>query len=214
MNLKEAFRYQNFLDGLMSSAVISIQQREHCLNVKKTHHCSKVNAEAEDYVEDVEVGEEFIPNDDVIRFVEYLIEEKEKLSVEINNAKASISFDIDAATATNKYRQMVHNAIKGMLRHKPNTRIEAGCGYKFNVDGNQTSYRYDVEVESVEAYDKKMAKEVMRKTISDADEISTMIDSAKVTTVVNYNPPFDVNDNFNDVIEIFLQNYGEDKKTE
>lgn len=31
MNLKEAFRYQNFLDRMFGAAALSIQKRDHCL---------------------------------------------------------------------------------------------------------------------------------------------------------------------------------------
>ena len=41
MNLKESFRYQNFLDMMMRAASASIQQRDHCLKVTKTHLRSK-----------------------------------------------------------------------------------------------------------------------------------------------------------------------------
>ncbi len=56
MNLKEAFRYQNFLDTLLNGAVSSLTHPNHCLKVTKTHHCSKANSEAEDFVEEVEAG--------------------------------------------------------------------------------------------------------------------------------------------------------------
>lgn len=204
MNLKEAFRYQNFLDTLMRSAVSSIQQKEHCFAVTKTHHCNKVNPDVQDYDELVEV-DAFTSNDDVISFIMYLIDEKEKLTAAIGKAKASIDFDIDAATEQNKFRQQAHMAIKSMLRFVPNTKIETGYGYKFNVEGNQTSYRYDVEVKSEEAYDKSKAKTVMRKVIADADTTSSKIDAAKINTVVEYMPPFDVNESFDDVMATFLE---------
>ncbi len=59
MNLKEAFRYQNFLDTLLNGAVSSLTHPNHCLKVTKTHHCSKANSEAEDFVEEVEAGRLF-----------------------------------------------------------------------------------------------------------------------------------------------------------
>lgn len=204
MNLKEAFRYQTFLDSLMHQAIMSVQSREHCLVVTKTHLRSKVNAEAEDFTEQVEV-DEFFKNDDVISFMEFLIGEKAALTIAIDKAKASIEFDIDAATAQNKFRQMMHNSLKYMIGYAPAKKIERGVGYKFNVEGNQTEYRYDVEVSSEEAYDKNRAKSVMRRVISDADEISTKIDAAKINTIVEYEPPFNVNESFNDVMTAFIE---------
>lgn len=208
MNLKEAFRYQNFLDGLMNSSVSSITQREHCLSTTKHHLCNKVNPDAEDFTEDV-VTDEFVPNDVIIGFMMYLIDEKELLTKAINNAKKSIDFDIDAAVEKNKFRQNVYRSLKSMMRYTSSKRIEFAYGYKFNVEGNQTQYRYDVCVETKDAYDKKEAKNIMRKVISDSDITSADIDAAKINTMVEYEPPFDVNESFEDVIDIFIRSRAE-----
>ena len=82
MNLKESFRYQNFLDMMMRAASASIQQRDHCLKVTKTHLRSKANPDASDVTETVE-GEVFFANDDVVAFMAWLVKEREKLTTAI-----------------------------------------------------------------------------------------------------------------------------------
>lgn len=203
MNLKESFRYQNFLDMMMRAASASIQQRDHCLKVTKTHLRSKANPDASDFTETVE-GEVFFANDDVVAFMAWLVKEREKLTTAIGAAKASIGFDIDAAIETNKFRQTVNGSIKNMLRYTPTKRVEQGRDYKFNVEGNQTPYIYEIEVVSEEAYDKTGAKTLMREMISKADEVSAAIDAAMINTKVDYEPVFDVNETFDDVMTDFL----------
>lgn len=203
MNLKESFRYQNFLDMMMRAASASIQQRDHCLKVTKTHLRSKANPDASDVTETVE-GEVFFANDDVVAFMAWLVKEREKLTTAIGAAKASIGFDIDAAIETNKFRQTVNGSIKSMLRYTPTKRVEQGRDYKFNVEGNQTPYIYEIEVVSEEAYDKTGAKTLMREMISKADEVSAAIDAAMINTKVDYEPVFDVNETFDDVMTDFL----------
>lgn len=203
MNLKESFRYQNFLDMMMRAASASIQQRDHCLKVTKTHLRSKANPDASDVTETVE-GEVFFANDDVVSFMAWLVKEREKLTTAIGAAKASIGFDIDAAIETNKFRQTVNGSIKNMLRYTPTKRVEQGRDYKFNVEGNQTPYIYEIEVVSEEAYDKTGAKTLMREMISKADEVSAAIDAAMINTKVDYEPVFDVNETFDDVMTDFL----------
>lgn len=204
MNLKESFRYQNFLDMMMRAASASIQQRDHCLKVTKTHLRSKANPDASDVTETVE-GEVFFANDDVVAFMAWLVKEREKLTTAIGAAKASIGFDIDAAIETNKFRQTVNGSIKNMLRYTPTKRVEQGRDYKFNVEGNQTPYIYEIEVVSEEAYDKTGAKTLMREMISKADEVSAAIDAAMINTKVEYEPVFDVNETFDDVMTDFLE---------
>lgn len=203
MNLKESFRYQNFLDMMMRAASASIQQRDHCLKVTKTHLRSKANPDASDVTETVE-GEVFFANDNVVAFMAWLVKEREKLTTAIGAAKASIGFDIDAAIETNKFRQTVNGSIKNMLRYTPTKRVEQGRDYKFNVEGNQTPYIYEIEVVSEEAYDKTGAKTLMREMISKADEVSAAIDAAMINTKVDYEPVFDVNETFDDVMTDFL----------
>ena len=80
----------------------------------------------------------------------------------------------------------------------PTKRVEQGRGYKFNAEGNQMPYLYEIEVSTTEAYDKTEAKQYMRSVIADADKVSADIDSAMINTQVDYTPKFDVNDTFED----------------
>lgn len=203
MNLKESFRYQNFLENMLAYAGNSLTDREHSLTITKNHLRKKANAEAEDMMETVDVGE-FFKNDDVLKFMTMLVEERSKLTNAIGKAKASIGFDLDAAIETNKFRQTVANRVKTMLRFTASKRTERGTDYKFNVEGNQTQYYYDIEVKANEAFDRSVAKDTMWKLILEADKVSAEIDSAMINTMVEYDAPFNVNDSFEDVMTDFL----------
>ena len=203
MNLKESFRYQNFLENMLAYAGNSLTDREHSLTITKNHLRKKANAEAEDMMETVDVGE-FFKNDDVLKFMTMLVEERSKLTNAIGKAKASIGFDLDAAIETNKFRQTVANRVKTMLRFTASKRTERGTDYKFNVEGNQTQYYYDIEVEANEAFDRSVAKDTMRKLILEADKVSAEIDSSMINAMVEYDAPFNVNDSFEDVMTDFL----------
>ena len=208
MNLKEAFRYQNFLDRIFGAACISIEKRDHCLTQTRNHLYNKVNPDMENVKEEVKTEEDFFANDDVIQAMLFLIEEKEKLSIAINKAKESIDMDIDAAVSVNKYRQLLNKSVAFMMRLNPCTRIETGIAQKFNSTGDPVDYKYDVEVTSVEAYDRKAAKKIMKEVISEADKTSAAIDFVKVNTTVDYTPVFDVNDSFEDVMNKFFEIQG------
>lgn len=203
MNLKESFRYQNFLDGKLNDARYSIADRTHALKVTKVHLKKKANPDAEDITEVVEV-EEFIPNDDVIAFMCWLVAERQKLTEAICAAKASLGFSLDAAIEANKFRQYTASAVKGMLKYTPSKKTEQGRDYKFNVEGNQTPYYYDIETSFEEAFTRDSAKKVVRDMITAADKTSAEIDSAMINTVVDYKPVFDVNDSFEDVMAEFI----------
>lgn len=208
MNLKESFRYQKFLDGLMRSAASNLQNPCHSLKTTKVHLRHAVNSEAEDMTEVVQDGG-FVPNDTVLDFMAHLIDEREKLSIAISNAKQSVGFDIDAAIETNKFRQTLNSAVRQMLRHVGTKRRVKESDYKFDINGQQVPYRYDVEITATENYDKAAAKKLMRETITKADEVSAAVDAAMINTVVEYKPLYDVNETFDDVLDAFIQNHPE-----
>lgn len=203
MNLKEAFRYQNFLERMMKEAMFSISNKEHCLAVTKTHLRKRVNPNAEDMQETVDV-EPFFKNDDVLRFMEWLVQERGYLTHAINQAKRESAMDMDAAIETNKFRQQVSTALKSMLRYTPRKSTERGCDFTFNNEGNQTTYYYDVDVESTEAFDRAGAKHLLRSITAESDDVSAQIDSVLVNSCVKYEPKYNVNESFEDVMDAFI----------
>lgn len=208
MNLKESFRYQKFLDNLMWSAKNSIQNREHSLKITRYHLIHNANPDADDAIETVECSEPFFPNDQVIEFMKCLVCEKDNLSHAISAAKEKAEIDIDAAIETNKFNRSMVDAIKGMMRFNPYKRTERGSAYKFDVNGVQQQYSYDIQANAEEAFDRAKAKDTVRKAVADADRLSAAIDAAMINTVVNYEPPFDVNDSFEDAMSIFVESLG------
>ena len=82
MNLKEAFRYQNFLDRIFGAACISIEKRDHCLTQTRNHLYNKVNPDMENVKEEVKTEEDFFANDDVIQAMLFLTDENADTSLE------------------------------------------------------------------------------------------------------------------------------------
>ena len=80
MNLKESYRYANYLDGLLSTAYTYLRNKGFVTTTVEEHLRKQSNPDVEN--ETIEVQKpfdvEFKPND-VIDFVVKVIEEKEKL---------------------------------------------------------------------------------------------------------------------------------------
>lgn len=62
-----------------------------------------------------------------------------------------------------------------------------------------------MEVTTTENYDKAAAKSLMRGMIEKADQVSADVDAAMINTAVDYDPPYNVNDTFDDVMETFIK---------
>lgn len=152
MNLKDAFRYQKFLNKLSEDAICSITSRENCLRTTKTHKRSLVKPDADDYVETIDNENPFTV-DDLIAFMKELSIEKEYLTCQINIAKSSCDFDIDSLIESNKINQNMCKAIKTALSIMPFSYTEKAKDYKFDINGIQIPYYYDVEIDETRIFD-------------------------------------------------------------
>ena len=206
MNLKEAFRYQNFLDKMMSEACGSITRGDHCLKTTYRHLRSKACKDAVDEDIPQEVSE-FFCNDEVIGFMGFLIEQRKALSDAIGVAKSSLEFDLDSALEANKFRQRYCSALKNMLSAKARKTTSKGSDYKFDVNGVQSPYYYPLEIISEEAFDREASKVLMRECLLEADKTSAVIDAAMINTSVAFEPVIDVNDTFDDAMVFFTAEY-------
>lgn len=202
MNLKEAFRYQNFLDRVFTQVASAMIYPDNLLQVTKNHMRSKAISSAEDETEKVEVPELICPKAAVTLALQ-IIDEREKLTTAIGAAKQSLPgelADMDAAIEANKYRQLAAERIRMMLKTKAGKRVEKGTGYTFNSEGNQVSYYYDVEVSTEERFDREKMKSIMQDLLKKSDQVSVQIDEAVVNTKVEYEAPWDVNTSLEDLI--------------
>ena len=78
-----------------------------------------------------------------------------------------------------------------------------GTGYCFNNEGNQVSYRCDVKRVTTIHFDRNRIRRMCAELSRRADTVSTVLDTALITTEVDYTPPFDVNDTFAEAFGIF-----------
>ncbi|MCM1500419.1 MAG: hypothetical protein NC124_18310, partial [Clostridium sp.] len=145
MNLKESYRYANYLDKLLETAYMYLRNKGFVTTTTQNHLRSKVNNEAED--ETIEVQKpydvEFTPMN-IVDFVVRVIVEKEKLVDAIAIAKAGAEINIDNAVAMNKKKQGFANVLNSMANIKASETQSSGKSYKFDSNGEQKPYFYDV----------------------------------------------------------------------
>ena len=211
MNLKEAFRYQNKIQALMDEAQSILDCDANVTKVENTFLRHKVMAEAEDEtvlaVPETEYYEQITS---IAQFLLYLLGEKEKLFAAIRKAKDAMDIDMDSEVSLNAARQSIARTFTRMndLRHSEQTIPNGGTGYRFNAEGNQISYRCDVKRVTTINYDRNVIRRELSKLNKSSDETSAKLDLCLVTSTVDYEPPFDVNDSFADAFERFMEKAG------
>lgn len=203
MVLKEAYRYQNYLDKLIDEAQSYLLKKDFITKTIQKHNRKKANPDAEDETVDVKTSYtvDFTPMN-LVDFIMKAIDEKEKLSNAIVQAKKTTEIDIDASVSMNKIKQQYINVLTMMVNTKSSEKITQGAGYKFNADGNQTLYYYDVENITKISYDRNDIRGIIKKLNKETDEISSKLDIIQLTTEVDYIPieGWDIGDTLEDVV--------------
>ena len=201
MNLKESYRYANYLDSLLRRAYSYLNSNGFVTTTVEEHLRSKSNPDVDD--ERIEVKSpydvEFTPND-VINFVVKVLNEKEKLSDAIAKAKSTTEIDIDNAVAMNKKKQQFVGVLNEIADIKPSETKTTGKAYKFDINGEQKPYVYDVNRKTSINFDRNDVRKLVKKYLKETDEISAKLDLIEITTQVDIEPKFDVNDKFEELV--------------
>ena len=200
MILKEAFRYQKCLSTMISKAEALLSMSTFTTTTVQVHHKNKMNQEAEDETVTVEKPiTDFTPMD-VVNFIVEAIKEKENLSNAITEAKKHTEIDLDSSVSLNQIKQGYVTYLRRMAAMTSSERKTSATDYKFDVEGKQTSYRYDVTETTTIDFDRNDVRNLAKKYQKECDEISAKLDLLTITTEVDFTPKWDVNDTLEEII--------------
>lgn len=201
MNLKESYRYANYLDRLLTIASTYLSNKGFVTTTEQNHLRSKANPDAQD--EKIAVQKpydvDFTPND-IINFAVKIINEKEKLFPAIAEAKAGTYINIDNAIAMNKKKQSLVSILNSIVSIKSSETQSMGKDYKFDINNEQKPYSYQIVSKTSIDFDRNSVKGLIKKYTKECDEISSKLDEIEITTQVDFTPLFDVNDSFEDLV--------------
>lgn len=203
MNLKEAFRYQNKLQWLMTEAEEILRRDRNVVKVEQTALLHKVNPDAVDETT-IEPADTVYADQitDIAVLLMFLLGERERLSRAIREAKKAMDMDFDGEVSLNTRRQELASIFRNMVQLRSSETVISGggVGYKFNAEGNQVSYRCDLKTVTTINFDRSKIRSYAAALSRKADEISADLDKRMVNTEVSYEAPFDVNDTFAEVL--------------
>ena len=208
MNLKEAFRYQNKLGSLMDEAQSILGRDGNITKVENTYLRKKVFDGAEnETVIDTPPTEFADKITEIVRFLMYLMEQREVLSKAIHAAKNALPIDMDSEVGLNAKRQEIARVLKRManVRNSEVLINGGGTGYRFNQEGNQVTYRCDVRRVTTINFDRKVVRNFAAEMNRRADAVSSELDRCLVNSEVAYEAPFDVNDSFAEIFGAYAE---------
>lgn len=211
MNLKEAFRYQNKLQALMTEAESILMNDRNITKVQTTVFHKKAIPELENEVTDEVAPSEYADRiNDVVAFLLHLLDEHEKLAKGIHDAKAALPIDMDNEVSLNGKRQRIASTLRRMVDLRSSEQLipGGGTGYRFNAEGNQVSYRCDAKRVTTINFDRNKMRSNLSALSKKSDEISAELDRCMVNSQVAYEVPYDVNDSFAAIFEAYLEGQG------
>ena len=183
MNLRESFQYMNFLDTNISKVNMLLYDESNLVTVQQEHLKKAANPNAED--------EKIVkPKDlrcspmDLINFLDELVEEKEKVSKAIYEAKSKTEVNLDHAVSINKAKQKQLNTLKRLVVLKP-------------------SESEGFEVQTID-YDRNKVRNKYRALSKECEEMSTLIDKIQINTEVDCEPKWRISDTLDDMLGIDL----------
>lgn len=203
MVLKEAYRYQKFLSQMIQSAEYYLYKKDFVTTVEQYHERKKSNPDAENEIvqkENLTKSSVDFSVNDLLKFIPELLEEKENLSIAINKAKNTTEIDIDASLSMNKQKQEFIRVLNDMNSKKSCEKTITGKGYKFNVNNEQVPYIYDVVEKTTIDFDRNTVKALIKKYSKETDHVSTMLDRIVLTTQVDFDPKYDINDTLEELL--------------
>lgn len=206
MILKEAFRYQNYLKTLQNDIYVYLRNRDNVVKNTETHFYSKSNNDKNDE-EIVTVGK--IEPNKLIELIKEVMAEKIAVTNAISKAKKSCEYDIDALLETNKFMNNFVDCLKGLNVIESKETKTTGLDYKFNLNGEQLSYRYPVTTVSTINFDRNETRKMANKYSKQITDTSNLIDEINVTLRVDFEPKFDINDTFEDILNKDLESESE-----
>lgn len=206
LTLKKSFEYQNYLNRMMNAVEGYLVHEGNTTTTVQKHMRSKANADAVD--EDVVVLKNN-PSDytvnQMVDFLMALFNEKELLTKAIDEAKANTEINVDSSVALNKHRQTMMNIFNSMAKIKPSESTGSGYGYKFDVNGAQVRYVYDIKSVKTIDFNRDTVKSLVKKLNKDSDAVSEKLDLIHLQTKVDFEPQFELTDSIEDAMTKYFK---------
>ncbi len=205
ITLKKSFEMQNYLKNLLDKALTALSYNDNITQTTQEHLRQKSYTGGENEIIVKPKRPDFTY--DVMNLVDFACDVQsqiELLTVEINKAKHSLGKDYDGMIAINNQKRTLLNRLNAMAGIKPSESIKTGQAWKFNEEGNQVSYSYDIKEVVTIDFDRNAIKAIISRLRKELDDNSTAIDVMQLETLVDFESIYEIGDGLEDAVQKFL----------
>lgn len=208
ITLKKSFELQNYLKSLFDKSIFILSYTDNITSTKQEHMRKKVYAEAEDEVIIKPKHNDYsFTINELIDFVCYIQNTMEELTKAINHAKHQGDKDFDGMIAINSRKRALLSQLIEMSNVRPKENIVSGQSVKFNEEGNQTTYSYDIKEITTIDFNRNKVKAIEKRLRKELDETSTNIDIMQLETMVDFENIFEIGDSLEDAINLWKSTF-------
>jgi len=214
ISLKESFRVLSCIDKTISSLTSYLSNKNNSISILEKHFKEKSNPEAKDEEIDTTTIREYADAStiDIISLMQSLIAEKTKLEISVEIAKRNIvietkynnNLSLDSAISNAKQSRNLAGVLNSLLNIKTDEQKTQKNGFKFNLEGNETTYRYDVIVIKEINFDKNIVSNNYKQLLENADKLSVAIEKNMMEEIVEYEFPYSIHDSTSDIVGKYL----------
>ena len=214
ISLKESFRTLVYIDKTISSLTSYLSNKNNSISVLEQHLKEKSNTEAKNEELDTTTIKEYpdASTVDVINLIQDLISEKTKLEISVELAKRNIviqtkdnkNLSLDSAISNAKQSRNLANVLNSLINIKTDEKKTVAQGFKFNQEGNETPYRYDVVITKTINFDRSIVSDNYKSLLEKADKLSISIEKSMMEEIVEYEFPYSIHDSTADIVSKYL----------
>lgn len=199
MTLKECFQYANYLSRLLGIVNRYLCDTKFTMSRKEIHRRAKAIGEAIPDETVIESKEQYcgVAPMQMVDLGQAIIKEMDTLQNAIDEAKSGTDFD--KLVMINSKKRDALTTYEDMAKLKPSTNTIFGTAYKFNAEGNQSPYKYEVEVQTSIDFDRNQIRNLIRKLRKECDDTSAKIDEIQLNKV-DFTPKYSIGDDVFDIL--------------
>jgi len=215
ISLKESFRIINILDQHTSSLLSYISNKSNSLKVEEIHLKSKVTDNQDEIIDQTTERQYKCSVTDISFLISQLISQKLELSLAIENAKKNLFLDwkendenltLDTGILFAKKSRELSNSLKYLLDLKPSEAKSFGKDYIFNLEKNQTEYKYPIEKKTTLDFDRSEINTLYKSMLNRSNTLSIQIEKAMMQDIVEFSPIYDILSSTSEIVEEYLSN--------
>ena len=214
ISLKESFRTLVYIDKTISSLTSYLSNKNNSISVIEQHWKEKSNPEAKNEELDTTTIKEYpdASTINIINLVQNLIAEKTKLEISVELAKRDIviqtkgndNLSLDSAISNAKQSRNLANVLNSLINIKTDEKKTVAQGFKFNINGEEVSYRYDVVITKTINFDRNIVSDNYKSLLEKADKLSISIEKSMMDEIVEYEFPYSIHDSTADIVSKYL----------